>query len=153
MTVDAPDRYTVAAVFTRRPEDDEIREILGDDTRHFLTGAGYPTVEVTVTDRRLEIANTNLEELRDGLARVLAERLAEISTEVHSRQRAAAARFQHAAESERDRAASVVALAESVRFATGSDAERASASAQRDSFAADRTQIDDWADEGGGHGR
>src|SRR6218665_1522647 len=123
MTVDAPDRYTVEAVFTRRPSADEVREILGDGTRRFLTEAGYPGVAVTIADRRLEIANTNLEELRDGLAHILAERLAEISAGVHSQQEAAAARFQHAAESEHDRLAAVTELAESVRFEPGSGTE------------------------------
>lgn len=148
MTVDAPDRYTVEAVFTRRPEEDEVRGILADGTRRFLAEAGYPAVAVTVADRRLEIANTSLEELRDGLAHVLADRIAGISEAVHSRRDAAAARFQHAAESEHDRAAAVAVLAESVRFGTG-DAEDVPTSAHPGGSAADRAQMDDWADEGG----
>jgi hypothetical protein len=118
MTDDAPDRYTVEAVFTRRPERDEVTEVLGSGTREYLGRAGYPTVELTVTDRRLEIANTNLEELRDGLAARLADRLAEISTEARAKQDAAAVRFQDAAASEHVRAAAVAALAHSVTFQT-----------------------------------
>ena len=55
LTDHAPERYTVEAVFTRRPERDEVTEILGIETRDRLARAGYPTVEVTVSDRRLEI--------------------------------------------------------------------------------------------------
>lgn len=151
MTDEAPDRYTVEAVFTRRPERDEVIAILGSETRDFLAKAGYPTVEVTISDRRLEIANTNLEELRDGLASVLADRLAEISAAVRARQAAAAVVFQSAAASENARTAAVAALAESVTFApsnSGQDAARADESRVR----SDRAQIDDWTDEGG-HGR
>ncbi len=122
MTDDAPDRYTVEAVFTRRPERDEIEQILGSETRARLASAGYPTVEVTISDRRLEIANTNLEELRDGLGSVLASRLAEISAGVRARRDAAAVRFRDAAGVEHARAAAVAALAGSVTFrASGSE--------------------------------
>lgn len=151
MTDEAPDRYTVEAVFTRRPERDEVIEILGSETRDFLAQAGYPTVEVTISDRRLEIANTNLEELRDGLASVLADRLADISAGVRDRQDAAAVVFQNAAVSENARTAAVTALAESVTFAP-SPAGQDSAGAEANRVRSDRAQIDDWTDEGG-HGR
>src|SRR6478736_1387528 len=98
LTDHAPERYTVEAVFTRRPERDEVTEILGIETRDRLARAGYPTVEVTVSDRRLEIANTNLEELRDGLAAVLADRLAEISVTLMADREVAAHRFQDASD-------------------------------------------------------
>jgi hypothetical protein len=150
MTDEAPDRYTVEAVFSRRPERDEITAILGSETRDHLAKAGYSTVEVTISDRRLEIANTNLEELRDGLGSVLADRLAEISAGVRARQDAAAVRFREAAEGEQDRAVSVMALAESVTFRTS--AARGSEPDQRSVAAEDRARIDDWNDEGG-HGR
>lgn len=126
LTDDAPERYTVEAVFTRRPDPDEIKEILGGDTRQFFGRAGYATVEVTVADRRLEIANTNLEELRDGLAGAISERLADISSGVRSRREAAAAQFQEAAEHEQERASAVAFLADSVVF------ERAGSGALRD---------------------
>lgn len=147
MTDEAPDRYTVEAVFTRRPERDEIAEILGSETRDRLAKAGYPTVEVTISDRRLEIANTNLEELRDGLGGVLADRLAEVSAGVRAMQDVAAVRFREAAEGEQGRAASVAALAASVTFRTS--AARGSEPDQRSVAAEDRARIDDWTDEGG----
>lgn len=152
MTDDAPDRYTVEAVFTRRPERDEVTEILGSETRGALADAGYPTVELTVSDRRLEIANTNLEELRDGLSTVLADRLAEISAGVRARQEAAVARFQNAADDEHVRAAAVTALAESVTFRSSGRAADGSASGPVPSEASDGAQIDEWTGEGG-HGR
>jgi len=116
-TQDAPDRYLVEAVFSRRPQREEIEAILGNETRTCLSDNGYRTVEVSVSDRRLGIANTSLEELRDGLAAVLAERLSAISTEVWRRREIATARFQEAPEREQKRAAAVAALADSVTFA------------------------------------
>ena len=132
MTEDAPDRYTVEAVFSRRPEREEVAQILGSETRDFLAKAGYPTVEVTVSDRRLEIANTNLEELRDGLAGVLADRLSEISVVVRAMRKAAAARFDDAAASEHLRATAVTALAASVTFRSSGETETVSASGWED---------------------
>jgi len=116
LTDEAPEKYTVEAVFTRRPEPDEVTQILDAGTREFLAQAGYHDVELTVSDRRLEIANTNLEELRDGLAGLLSERLAAISHTIRTRRDAAAAKFEEAAEHEHERAAAVAALAESVVF-------------------------------------
>jgi len=152
LTDQAPERYTVEAVFTRRPERDEVAQILGGETRAFLARAGYSTVEVAVSDRRLEIANTNLEELRDGLADVLAERLAQISADVQGRQRDAAARFQVAADHEQQRAAAVAALAESVTFGAGEGFTPGQAAPVPRETVADQAQMDDW-DAEGGHGR
>lgn len=150
LTDHAPERYTVEAVFSRRPERDEVTEILGSETRDRLARAGYPTVEVTVSDRRLEIANTNLEELRDGLAEVLANRLAEISEGVRARQDAAAVKFHDAAESEHARAAAVAALAESVAFRVSSSAgDPGSARDQIPGAVSDREQIAGRRTEGG----
>lgn len=152
LTDHAPERYTVEAVFTRRPERDEVTEILGPETRDRFERSGYPTVEVTVSDRRLEIANTNLDELRDGLAVVLADRLAEISAAVRARQDAAAVRFHDAAESEQARAAAVAALAESIAFQVSTSAGvPGSVRDQAADTAADQGQIGNWRAEGG-HG-
>ncbi len=154
MTDEAPNRYTVEAVFTRRPDRDEVTQIFGGETRDFLKRAGYPTVQVTVSDRRLEIANTNLEELRDGLAGMLAERLAEISEGVRAGRDAAAVRFQDAIASEQVRATAVAELAESVSFQRpGDDLARPKSVVDRtDVEASYRAQIEEWADDGG-HGR
>lgn len=116
LTAEAPERYTVEAVFTRKPDSEEVTMVLGNDTRDHLSRAGYAMVHVNVSDRRLEIANTNLEELRDGLGGVIAARLADISSQVQGRREDAAARFLASSAVEHDRAAHVAALAESVSF-------------------------------------
>ncbi|GAB3388474.1 hypothetical protein GCM10027568_09520 [Humibacter soli] len=120
LTDSGPERYTVEAVFTRRPDHDEIAEILGNNTRTFLTENDHSTIELKISDRRLEIANTNLEELRDGLAGQLATLLADISIRVKSQRVIAAGRSQLAAELEQERATAVVRLAESVVFSVPS---------------------------------
>ncbi|MFB4351576.1 hypothetical protein RAC69_00355 [Microbacterium sp. LS_15] len=116
MTDDAPDRYTVEAVFTRQADRDEAAAIHDGATRDHLTSSGFPTVELRVSDRRLEIANTNLEELRDGLATVIADHLAAISLALRAERELAALRFSEATELEQRRAAAVADLAESVVF-------------------------------------
>lgn len=116
LTTAAPDRYTVEAVFTRRPAPDEITAITGEATLHELSRAGHPGVTLSVADRRLLIHNTTLEELRDGLADVLSTRLAEISTQLQRAQEDTATALQDVADREAERAAAVAALAESVTF-------------------------------------
>lgn len=152
MTEAAPDRYTVEAVFTRRPEKDEVAEILGTRTRDDLGSAGFPTVELAVADRRLVIANTNLEELRDGLAAVIADRLAAISTKIHEKQDAAAIRFEEAAMREHTRTAAVTALAESITFLRAGSAARPRPDATAAAASNEDEQIAGWSSEGG-HGR
>lgn len=146
MTADAPDRYTVEAVFTRRPEKDEVAEILGEGTRACLTNAGYGTAELTIADRRLGIANTSLEELRDGLAGVIVGRLAEISASAQARRAAAAARFVEASTSEHERAAAVADLAHSIAFRV---APRTAASRPGSPHAEEDAEIARWSSEGG----
>lgn len=116
MTPDAPDRYTVEAVFTRKADRAEIAAIQGHETRARLSAHGFPTVELRVTDRRLEMANTNLEELRDGLATVIADLLAQISIALIAEREIAAHRLHDASDREQARAAAVACLAESVVF-------------------------------------
>lgn len=139
LTDEAPDRYTVEAVFTRKADRDEVAAIQGNETRAFLSANGFPTVELHVADRRLEIANTNLEELRDGLGAALATLLAEISTGLQAERVIAAHRYQDASDREQQRAASVAALAESITF-TPRPVE-----APFD----DDARIADWFEEGG----
>src|SRR6478736_9040136 len=141
MTDEAPDRYTVEAVFTRKTDRDEVAAIQGGETRAHLSANGYLTVELHVADRRLEIANTNLEELRDGLASVLAQRLAEITTALHTARAQAADRFQIASDREQERAALVAALADAVVFTPPSASDRSSDD--------DDSRIEDWVEEGG----
>ncbi|SDQ19862.1 hypothetical protein [Microbacterium sp. cf332] len=144
-TPEAPSRYTVEAVFTRRPQRREILSIIGDETRALLGSYGYDMVRLAVSDRRLEIHNTSLEELRDGLSTRIADRLAAIGDETRAYEDAAALRSLDAAEDERIRAGKVADLAASITF---------SVSAQRTSVSVARATSDDapaeaWANEGG----
>ncbi|MFB9958984.1 hypothetical protein [Agromyces bracchium] len=81
-TVEAPERYSVMAVFTRRPLPQELA-LLGDPAvERQLADAGYPRVTLTTADRRLVIANTNLHELKVGLARTIGLILEDIGKRV-----------------------------------------------------------------------
>ncbi|WP_433673622.1 hypothetical protein [Microbacterium gorillae] len=143
MTDHSPSRYSVETSFTRQPDHDEVTGLLGTRTLEVLADAGYPEVRLAVADRRLIISNTTLEELRDGLASLLADRLAEISSEIQDLRAAAAAHWREAAVIEESRVAAVTALAESVAFLP-SDPDVVELD--------DRTQLENWAAEGG-HGR
>lgn len=138
MTEDAPERYTVEAVFTRKADRDEVAAIESGATRDHLFTLGYPTVELRVSDRRLEIANTNLEELRDGLAVAIAAHLASISDGLSAERVAAADRFHDATARELERAAAVAILVQSVTFSPG--AGTADDEADR---------VEEWMQEGG----
>ncbi|WP_231589747.1 hypothetical protein [Microbacterium sp. Ag1] len=139
MTDEAPDRYTVEAVFTRQADRDEVTAIHDGTTRDYLSTRGYPTVELHVSDRRLEIYNTNLEELRDGLAQVIAEHLSEMTAMIRAEREVASARLNDASEREQARAAAVAALAESVTFSSSTPNADVDTSAR----------ADDWISEGG----
>lgn len=139
MTHDEPDRYTVEAVFTRKADREEIFAIQSAETRARLTAHGYSTVELHVSDRRLEIGNTNLAELRDGLAEVIADTLAAISSKVSAARTVAAHRYEEASERDHARAASVAMLAASISFDRG----------PRPAPIDDASRISDWVDEGG----
>lgn len=139
MTDDAPDRYTVEAVFTRKADRDEVAAIHGAAMRDFLSSEGYPTVELKVSDRRLEISNTNLVELRDGLAAVIAGQLIEITRRLVAERSVSALRLEDASVREHDRAALVVSLAESVVFAAR----------PRDVAGDEGSSIGEWEEEGG----
>jgi len=56
------------AVFTRRPLPQEIDLLKERSVEERLATAGYPRVSLAVADRRLIITNTNLHELKHGLA-------------------------------------------------------------------------------------
>jgi len=145
LTEDAPDDYTVEAIFSRRPAPDEISELLSPATHSYFERAGYPHAEVAVADRRLRIGHTTLEQLRGGLADVLATRLAEITSEIRQRHEASAERLRASTERDSERAAAVTALAESVTF-TARRTDHAEVPTARRS---EDAQITDWEEEGG----
>jgi len=144
MTDHSPARYSVEAVFTRRPEHNEVKGLLGTRTLEVLAEAGYSDVRLAVADRRLIISNTTLEELRDGLASVLADRIAQVSSEIQMERSLVLARRREAAVVEESRVAAVTELAGSVTFVRSAP----EAAEPED----ERAQWDNWADEGG-HGR
>lgn len=117
LTPAAPERYTVAVVFTRRPSRAEIDAIHDPTTHQTLTAAGYPVPELRVSDRRLEIANTNLQELTDGLAAAIAERLHVISVDTAAAHERFEAELMEKSQRETDRAALVALAAAAVTFA------------------------------------
>ena len=116
LTAHAPERYTVSAVFTRRPSSAEVETILGPVTRAALKAGGYPTVELRVSDRRLHIDNTSLEELSGGLARLLAEQLHRIGVDAATERDRVAAESAVHNQQETDRAALVALAAAAVSF-------------------------------------
>lgn len=82
----APDRYTVSAVFSRRVNPAESRLIQGPAAHERLAEQGYGHVSLVIDERRLEIANTSLEELKAGLAPVIGALIREISEQTRHEQ-------------------------------------------------------------------
>ena len=115
-TVDAPDRYVVTAIFTRRPDPAELDLLSAPAVHEQLAAAGYPDVTLTAADRRLYISDTNLHELEVGLARTLGVILAGIGERVASRQDAVEEDRMELAQREAGRAASVVMAARRISF-------------------------------------
>jgi hypothetical protein len=114
-TVDAPDRYVVTAIFSRRPDPAELDLLSAPTVHEQLAAAGYPGVTLTAADRRLYISDTNLHELEVGLARTLGVILAEIGERVASRHAVEENRVE-LAQREAGRAASVVMAARRISF-------------------------------------
>jgi len=115
-TAGGPERYTVNAVFTRRPSAGEILALNDPEARAWLARAGYPQVTTRVSDRRLEIANTNLEELQAGLGSALTRLLGEISAADAARLESLARDLDGAEEHEAERWEGIRARAGAIRF-------------------------------------
>jgi hypothetical protein len=112
----APERYTVAAVFSRQVAPDERVLIEGPDARTTLAASGYPDVTLKVADRRLEISGTNLAMLAGGLATVIAEVLRDAEQQVAAARERRDDQRERWTAAEAERAARVKAEADSVRF-------------------------------------
>ncbi|GAA1579084.1 hypothetical protein [Leucobacter aridicollis] len=147
LTDAAPSHYTVEAVFNRRVTEGESRALLGPESLRKLQESGYPEVKLGVSDRRLNIENTTLEELRDGLASVLTQMLAEISGESERKQAVADQRLKEHLENERQRLESVTELARSVVFTLPTPEPHSPA--VHEPTLSDREEIANWVDEGG----
>ncbi|MEX8057052.1 hypothetical protein [Microbacterium sp. 16-032] len=115
-TLTAPDLYQVDAVFDRRPQSEEVAALHSLETLNALSAAGYPSVTLHVSDRRLEIKNTNLDQLKRGLATFLADHLAAITEEIQKARASAQSRLASAAEAEGSRAAAIATKAEQITF-------------------------------------
>ncbi|WP_162940339.1 hypothetical protein [Gryllotalpicola protaetiae] len=116
-----PERYMINAVFTRRPSGGEILALNGPEARAWLDRAGYPQVTTRVSDRRLEIANTSLEELQAGLGSVLGRLLAEISASDAARLETLARNLDGAEQYEAKRWEEVRARAGAIQFAESAE--------------------------------
>jgi len=81
-TVNAPERYVVTAMFTRRPLRQELDLLTAPAVEERLAVAGYTHTALSTSDRRLVIANTNLRELKHGLAHLIGQILDDIGTQV-----------------------------------------------------------------------
>lgn len=96
-SADEPATYTVPAVFSRQVGRDERTRIEDPETARRLSRPGGETsagrgLRLVVSDRRLLIENTNLAQLRDGLAADLAAMLRELGSDLRAvRDEAAAA--------------------------------------------------------------
>ncbi|MCH6472424.1 hypothetical protein [Sinomonas terrae] len=71
LTPEGPQRYTVTASLSRRPDPLEVESIHSDATRRHLEQAGFGQAGLRLADRRLLISGTSLQELRNGLAAVV----------------------------------------------------------------------------------
>lgn len=110
------DRYTVSVQFTRFPSEREVLAIESSFTQGRLVRSGYPTIALSVVGRHLDVASTDLGELQDGLAEVLATVVRDVSVEA-ARQDADRLRLQRTEEErERTRAAAVTERAIGIRF-------------------------------------
>jgi hypothetical protein len=115
-TLNAPESYQVDAVFNRRPQSDEVSAIHSPDSLKALNAAGYPAVTLHVSDRRLEIKNTNLDQLEAGLATFIADHLAAITATIQTDRLAQQSRLASAAEAEGSRAAAIQVKAARITF-------------------------------------
>jgi hypothetical protein len=115
-TSDEPERYMVPALFTRRPNAKEVALIEDESTRQQLAAAGYDQVRLTVADHRLDIAGTNIKELKAGLATFIATMLHEASITLATKEATRVADLKALADREQRRSDLIAASAAQVSF-------------------------------------
>ncbi|SKC68857.1 hypothetical protein [Krasilnikoviella flava] len=115
-TDDEPERYMVAAVFSRQVASEERALIEGAAARSTLAAHGYPGLGLKVADRRLEISGTNLAMLAAGLATAIAALLRDVEQQVATDREHRDDRRAQWSAAEAERAARVKAEADRVRF-------------------------------------
>ncbi|WP_394554545.1 hypothetical protein ACDF64_07645 [Agromyces sp. MMS24-JH15] len=113
---DAPSRYDVAAVFTRRPLPRELDLLKHPDVGARLAEEGYGEVALHVADRRLIIEHTNLDELAAGLATVIGRILADIGAQAATEKVDRDASAAELVRAEETRAAAIVSAAARIDF-------------------------------------
>ena len=116
-----PEHYMVPAVFSRAPSPREIALIESSPAGVRLASAGYPDVSLKVSDRRLEIRGTNLEELRNGLAVAVARVVANATTLEDEEDATRLAAAEAGAAEELERARGVAAEAARISFILDDD--------------------------------
>ncbi|GAA1953692.1 hypothetical protein [Agromyces allii] len=118
-TPDEPERYSVSAVFTRRPTPAELQLLGAPAVEAQLHDAGYPQVVLKPVDRRLVIEHTNLAELAGGLASLVGEILLDIGTRANEHQRELDATSAAQARDEAQRAGIILEAAKRIDFRPG----------------------------------
>lgn len=113
-----PASYTVPLVFSRRVSPRERQHIEDPRTaaRIVEEGSGGPGLRLVVSDRRLLVEGTTLEQLRDGLARALNDMLLDLGRELRRAGDERAAAAEAHVQDERRRTATVHAAVSAIRF-------------------------------------
>lgn len=112
----AEEFYDVPAVFNRRPSSAEMDALRGAAGHDYLVRRGYGHVGMEVRDRRLIISHTNLEQLEQGLATVIADYVDMVSRAALAAQERKQEAAQLATDERSERAADVTRGATRVRF-------------------------------------
>ncbi len=115
-TADEPLRYTVPAVFSRQVTAEERARIEDPATAFALSAHADPDLALEVSDRRLLIKNTTLAQLAGGLAAALGAVLRDIDRDLGAERDQMVADAEVRDAGERDREASIAALALTIRF-------------------------------------
>lgn len=113
-TPSAPLCYEVGIVLSRRISREEKIIIESPRSHQVAAQAGFPDCRLTVVDRRLLIANTSLEELANGLARVAATIVRKACLDVDGARRNRELKLADDAQREGERSDVVAALVRSI---------------------------------------
>ncbi|PSS43153.1 hypothetical protein C6401_14005 [Arthrobacter woluwensis] len=76
---EAEEKYTVPTILNRRPSQSEHERLNHLAASGHLAAAGYPEVGLILNERRLDVTNTTLDELHEGLALLLGALIQELS--------------------------------------------------------------------------
>ncbi|WP_395245499.1 hypothetical protein ACGGZK_06720 [Agromyces sp. MMS24-K17] len=113
---EAPSRYDVSVVFTRRPSPRELDLLKHPEVAARLADAGYGAVELRVADRRLIVEHTNLDELAAGLATLIGRILEDIGDQAAAEKVSRDATAAEQVRAEASRAAAVLAAVARIDF-------------------------------------